>query len=48
MQYLPYPFSLTNVTTVHGGAGLSSDFVLAHHFAWARILQLADGPDEVR
>jgi acyl-CoA dehydrogenase len=31
----------------HGGAGLCSDFPLAEAFAWARILRLADGPDEV-
>lgn len=31
----------------HGAAGLSQDFVLAHMFAWARVLRLADGPDEV-
>ncbi|MEM1323834.1 MAG: acyl-CoA dehydrogenase family protein [Bacteroidota bacterium] len=32
---------------VHGGMGLSADTPLAHFFAWARILRLADGPDEV-
>lgn len=32
---------------IHGGAGLSEDYFLAHAFAWARILRLADGPDEV-
>ena len=32
---------------IHGGAGLSDDTFLAHAFAWARILRLADGPDEV-
>lgn len=31
----------------HGGAGLSSDFPLAFSYTWARILRLADGPDEV-
>ena len=31
----------------HGGAGLSEDFPLAYAYAWARILRLADGPDEV-
>jgi acyl-CoA dehydrogenase len=31
----------------HGGAGLSDDFPLAYAYAWARILRLADGPDEV-
>ncbi len=32
---------------IHGGAGLSHDFPMAHMFAWARVLRLADGPDEV-
>jgi alkylation response protein AidB-like acyl-CoA dehydrogenase len=32
---------------VHGGAGLSEDFPLAAMYAAARILRLADGPDEV-
>ena len=31
----------------HGGGGLSEDFPLATFFSWARILRLADGPDEV-
>lgn len=31
----------------HGGAGVSQDFELAYHYAWQRILRLADGPDEV-
>ena len=31
----------------HGAAGLSTDFPMSHLFAWARILRLADGPDEV-
>jgi acyl-CoA dehydrogenase len=31
----------------HGGMGLSSDLPLAEFFAYARILRLADGPDEV-
>ncbi|XP_022085749.1 acyl-CoA dehydrogenase family member 10-like isoform X2 [Acanthaster planci] len=30
-----------------GGAGLSADWPLAYFFSWARILRLADGPDEV-
>ena len=32
---------------IHGGAGLSQDFPLAHFYAWARVLELADGPSEV-
>ena len=31
----------------HGGAGISQDFGLAHAYASARSLRLADGPDEV-
>ena len=32
---------------VHGGAGVSQDFLLAYAYAGARSLRLADGPDEV-
>lgn len=32
---------------VHGAAGLSGDTVLAHLWATARTLRIADGPDEV-
>jgi acyl-CoA dehydrogenase len=32
---------------IHGGAGLSEDFPLAAMYATARVLRLADGPDEV-
>ncbi|KAF4075883.1 hypothetical protein AMELA_G00224000 [Ameiurus melas] len=32
---------------VHGGAGVSDDFPLAHMYTYARTLRLADGPDEV-
>uniref|UniRef100_A0A7S0WSV9 Acyl-CoA dehydrogenase/oxidase C-terminal domain-containing protein n=1 Tax=Pyramimonas obovata TaxID=1411642 RepID=A0A7S0WSV9_9CHLO len=32
---------------VHGGGGVSGDYVLAAFFAGARVLRLADGPDEV-
>jgi acyl-CoA dehydrogenase len=31
----------------HGGGGLCDDFPLAFAYTWARILRLADGPDEV-
>jgi acyl-CoA dehydrogenase len=31
----------------HGGMGLSEDLPLAEFFSYARILRLADGPDEV-
>ena len=31
----------------HGAAGLSEDFTLAYHYAHARTLRFADGPDEV-
>jgi acyl-CoA dehydrogenase family protein 10 len=31
----------------HGAVGLSNDLPLAHMYAWARILQQADGPDQV-
>ncbi|WP_428263881.1 acyl-CoA dehydrogenase family protein [Haliangium sp.] len=31
----------------HGGGGVSDDFGLAHAWAMARTLRLADGPDEV-
>jgi acyl-CoA dehydrogenase len=32
---------------VHGGAGVCQDTVLAHLWAAARTLRIADGPDEV-
>lgn len=32
---------------VHGGAGVSQDFPLAKFFTYARMLRLADGPDQV-
>ncbi len=32
---------------IHGGAGMSNDFPLAALYAYARVLRLADGPDEV-
>ncbi|HEX4857401.1 MAG TPA: acyl-CoA dehydrogenase family protein [Usitatibacteraceae bacterium] len=31
----------------HGAAGISDDFTLAFHYAQARTLRFADGPDEV-
>lgn len=32
---------------VHGAVGVSSDTVLAHLWAAARTLRIADGPDDV-
>ncbi|WP_346839410.1 acyl-CoA dehydrogenase family protein [Microbulbifer sp. SAOS-129_SWC] len=32
---------------IHGAAGLSQDFHLAQHYAYARTIRLADGPDQV-
>ncbi|HET9484027.1 MAG TPA: acyl-CoA dehydrogenase family protein [Xanthomonadales bacterium] len=32
---------------IHGGAGVSGDTFLAHAYAGARALRIADGPDEV-
>jgi acyl-CoA dehydrogenase len=32
---------------VHGAAGVSEDFPLAHYYAQVRTLRFADGPDEV-
>ena len=32
---------------VHGGGGVSQDFILSHLWAGARTLRIADGPDEV-
>lgn len=38
---------LDTAMQVHGAAGVSSDTVLAHLWATARTLRIADGPDEV-
>jgi acyl-CoA dehydrogenase len=38
---------LDRAIQLHGGAGVSQDFPLAEMYAWARVLQIADGPDEV-
>lgn len=38
---------LDRAMQVHGAAGLSSDAALAHLWATARTLRIADGPDEV-
>ncbi len=38
---------IDRATQVHGGAGVSSDVPLASMYASARILRIADGPDEV-
>ncbi|UHQ56134.1 acyl-CoA dehydrogenase family protein [Microbulbifer sp. YPW16] len=32
---------------IHGAAGLGQDLVLAHAYAYARTIRLADGPDQV-
>eukprot|EP00300_Choanocystis_sp_HF-7_P041958 c8738_g1_i1.p1 GENE.c8738_g1_i1~~c8738_g1_i1.p1 ORF type:complete len:440 (+),score=92.86 c8738_g1_i1:316-1635(+) len=32
---------------IHGGAGVSQDFILAYAYASIRTLRIADGPDEV-
>ncbi|WP_444957108.1 acyl-CoA dehydrogenase family protein [Microbulbifer sp. ZKSA002] len=32
---------------IHGAAGLGQDYSLAHHYAYARTIRLADGPDQV-
>ena len=32
---------------IHGAAGLGQDFNLAQHYAYARTIRLADGPDQV-
>ena len=38
---------LDRAIQIHGGAGVSQDFFLAHAFAAARTIRLADGPDQV-
>ena len=38
---------LDTAIQVHGAAGVFSDTVLAHLWATARTLRIADGPDEV-
>ncbi|HXG90703.1 MAG TPA: acyl-CoA dehydrogenase family protein [Vicinamibacterales bacterium] len=38
---------LDRAIQAHGAAGISDDFPLAHAWAHARTLRLADGPDEV-
>ncbi len=38
---------LDRAMQVHGGGGLSDDFGLAKMWSWARVLRIADGPDEV-
>lgn len=38
---------LDRAIQAHGGAGVCGDFGLAHSWAGARTLRLADGPDEV-
>lgn len=41
------PKNKTHPPQIHGGAGVSQDTVLAHLYAAARTLRIADGPDEV-
>lgn len=31
----------------HGGAGMHDDLPLSAFYTWARVLRIADGPDEV-
>jgi alkylation response protein AidB-like acyl-CoA dehydrogenase len=38
---------LDRAMQIHGGGGLTEDFGLARAWSWARVLRLADGPDEV-
>jgi acyl-CoA dehydrogenase len=38
---------LDRAIQIHGAAGFSDDFALAHGWAMARTLRMADGPDEV-
>ena len=38
---------LDRAIQVHGGAGVCQDFSLAHAYAAARTIRLADGPDQV-
>ena len=38
---------LDRAIQIHGGAGVSADTPLARMWATARILRIADGPDEV-
>jgi hypothetical protein len=40
-------FVIDRAIQAHGGAGVSQDHLLAELYAVARILQIADGPDEV-
>lgn len=38
---------LDRAIQIHGGAGVGQDFFLAHGYAAARTIRLADGPDQV-
>ena len=38
---------LDRAIQIHGGAGVCQDFFLAHAYAAARTIRLADGPDQV-
>ena len=39
--------SFLYLSVAHGGAGMCADFPMSGMMTWARVLRLADGPDEV-
>ena len=47
LQAIAGTATLIIAISAHGGGGTSNDFGLAHAYAMARVLRLADGPDEV-
>jgi len=44
---LPHPGIIDWAIQAFGGAGVSGDYGLAYAYATARVLRLAEGPDEV-